>query len=404
MVCRSNKFVSNQSRKPVGYISNTLNTLFSVLSQDEFFRYNVNNPSLIGKTSFHSRTFPIFTLSGHRGYRHDDSTQGRIWKQGGQLSNLYILPDQRHQTFWSIGFDGTKNNLPFPFVTKMSTDFYDKHLKAFPRPRPVLDHEDVPFFGSLPELLRNIRESLKLNVVFVRAGGSLPDLCARCFTIKVEGGQSPGHLVLIPPKYIAGTPAHAAGPSLTEKQQDAFLSSLALLLGDAYRWQQRFRKYEEELASLIPVPSIQPNKTVYTELLYNILKDGAKILDCHAVSLYILDERSQTLSLRSCWGLPEERLLAPARSLHDSLADVEAILGQAVIINEQYMLETWKVPELFASSLCVPVASPMSILGTLWFFSDEIRDFNEKELAVVELIAGRIATELERAALLREVS
>jgi len=141
--------------------------------------------------------------------------------------------------------DGIENHLPFPFVTNMSTDFYDKHLKTFPRPRPILDHEDVPFFGSLPDLLRNIQDSLGLNVIFVRAGSTIPDLCARCFTVKVEGGQAPGHLVLIPPQHH-----HAVPSAMTEKQQDAFLSSLALLLGDAYRWQQLFRKYEEELASL----------------------------------------------------------------------------------------------------------------------------------------------------------
>lgn len=278
----------------------------------------------------------------------------------------------------------------------MNSEFYEKHLRSFPTPRPLLDYEDVPFFGSLPELLRSLQSIWGLDVVFVRAGGTLPDLMARCFTVKVEGGKSPGCLALLPPE-IPGR------CSMTPGQQNEFLSSLALLLGDAYRWQQMFRKYEEELASLVPIPSLDPNETRFTETLFDILKEGTKILDCDAASLYLLDSTKNTLKMRSCWGLPEERLLDPPRLLHDSLADLEAMLGQAVVLNEDYLLEAWPTPETFPASVCVPVASPMSIIGTLWFFSNEKREFDERDLRLMEILTGRIAAELERAALLREL-
>ena len=279
----------------------------------------------------------------------------------------------------------------------MNSDFCDQYLCSFPPPKKLLDHEDVPFFGSLPELLRSVRKITGREVVFIRAGGTLPEIGARCFPVKVDGGKLPGHLILMPAKRTRKTP-------LSEVEQEELLSSLALLLGDAYRWQQLFRKYEEELASVVPVPSFKPNDRCFSESLYNILKGGAKVLGCDAASLYILEETSKTLKLRSCWGLPEERLLDPPRKLHDSLADIEAILGQAMILNDDFLLESWKSPELFRTAICVPVASPVSILGTLWFFSDEHRDIDVKDLELMEIIAGRIAAELERAAVLRELT
>ena len=279
----------------------------------------------------------------------------------------------------------------------MSTEFYEQHLRSFPPPKPLLDHEDVPFFGSLPELLRSLRRIMGREVVFVRAGGALPDIGARCFPVKVDGGKSPGHLVLLPPKKERKTP-------MSDIEQEEWLTSLALLLGDAYRWQQLFRRYEEELASVVPVPTLKPNDRKFSETLFDILKSGAKILNYSASSLYLLDEASKSLKLRSCWGLPEERLLDPPRKLHDSLADIEAMLGHVVILNEDFLLESWMSPELFPMALCIPVSSPMSILGTLWFYAEERRLIDAKEVALLEIIAGRIAAELERVAVLRELS
>ncbi|MDR0611807.1 MAG: GAF domain-containing protein [Planctomycetaceae bacterium] len=278
----------------------------------------------------------------------------------------------------------------------MNDEFYDDNLRTFPAPKSLLDYEDVPFFGSLPELLRSIRSTFGLEIEFVRAGGTLPDMMARCFTIKVENGKSPGCLALLPSK-------HVRNHSMNVSEEEDFLMSLALLLGDAYRWQQMFRKYAGELASLLPVPATDNNESHFSETLFTILKEGAKILDCHAASFYILETKTNSLKLRSCWGLPEERLLDPPRSLHDSMADLEAILGQVVILNEDYLFEAWGAPEDFPTAVCVPVSSPMSIIGTLWFFSNRQHCFSEHDLRLLEFITGRLAAEIERASLLREL-
>ena len=51
----------------------------------------------------------------------------------------------------------------------------------------------------------------------------------------------------------------------------------------------------------------------------------------------------------------------------------------------------------------VPVVSDPMVHGTLWFFSDSKRDFSSNELAILEITAGRIAAEIEKAALVKEL-
>jgi phosphoserine phosphatase RsbU/P len=51
--------------------------------------------------------------------------------------------------------------------------------------------------------------------------------------------------------------------------------------------------------------------------------------------------------------------------------------------------------------VCVPIATPTMLLGTLWIFSHQQRDFLPRETNVLEVVAGRLAAELEREMLMR---
>ncbi|MCL2709531.1 MAG: GAF domain-containing protein [Planctomycetaceae bacterium] len=278
---------------------------------------------------------------------------------------------------------------PVPFEAILP---YDTHLLDLRRFKEVLDFKDIPLFGSLPELLQTLWLHLGLDVRFVRNGGTLPKAVEASFRIGISGGQSPGQLVLIPSRDIRK-------PKLVGEERHKFLTVLAHFVGDAYRWQHALRQYEETQAATVNVTSMQRSG----ESLLLLLKESAKLADFSAASLYLLDSQHKSLKLRSCWGLPEERLLDPPKPLHESLADVEAILGQIVVINEDYLLESWRVPEDFPMAVCLPVMTQQSVWGTLWLFSEQRRDCTEHELSLLEYIAGRVAAELERLTLHREV-
>ena len=59
------------------------------------------------------------------------------------------------------------------------------------------------------------------------------------------------------------------------------------------------------------------------------------------------------------------------------------------------------MPEDFPAAVCVPVSTPTTLLGTLWVFCNEKRDFNDRETNMLEVVAGRLASDLEREMLLR---
>ena len=120
-----------------------------------------------------------------------------------------------------------------------------------------------------------------------------------------------------------------------------------------------------------------------------------------AAALYLLDEGTTELKLRSCWGLPFDRLTASARPLQGAMADLEAMLGHAVVLNDVETRRVWNVPEDFPAAVCVPVSTPTTLLGTLWVFGNERRDFNDRQTNILEVVAGRLASDLEREMLMR---
>ena len=54
------------------------------------------------------------------------------------------------------------------------------------------------------------------------------------------------------------------------------------------------------------------------------------------------------------------------------------------------------------AAVCVPVSTSTTILGTLWIFSTAKRDFTPQQTNIIEMVAGRVASDLERAMLVRQ--
>ncbi|MDX1963313.1 MAG: SpoIIE family protein phosphatase [Pirellulales bacterium] len=169
-------------------------------------------------------------------------------------------------------------------------------------------------------------------------------------------------------------------------------------------WELRTALWEREaeLATAIPVVARSPDSAQLATRLQSLLQSLARALGCRAAAFYLLDDATTELRLRSAWGLPPERCVQPARPLAGALADLEALLGHAVVIDSPGIHTRWNVPEECAAAVCVPISSPTVPLGTLWVFADNARDFSDEQTNLCEIIAGRIAAELERSALLQD--
>jgi len=159
---------------------------------------------------------------------------------------------------------------------------------------------------------------------------------------------------------------------------------------------------EAELATAVPVLARGDESQQLARRLQTIVRSAADALRCPAAALYLLDDATTELKLRSAWGLPPQQLTQPARPLAGALADLEALLGHAVVLESPVLMPRWQVPEPCQSAVCVPVSSAENPLGTLWVFNNQARDYSAAETNLVEIVAGRLAVELERASLLSE--
>lgn len=160
---------------------------------------------------------------------------------------------------------------------------------------------------------------------------------------------------------------------------------------------------EAELAAAVPVAPRPDEESHLAERLEAILQGGAEAVGADAATLYVLNDETTQLKARACWGLSKQRLLDPPRPLRGAVADLEALVGHAVVLEDTSLLAHWKVPEEdFPSALCVPVSSPTTPLGTLWLFSCEPRDFTPEQTNMVEIVAGRLAADLDREVLMHE--
>ena len=205
-------------------------------------------------------------------------------------------------------------------------------------------------------------------------------------------------LGLIRPGFVPPAPtARVAVPLLDAV---ALAETVTQLWAEIVALREGLRSREAELAADVPVVARReaPGKTA--ERFEAILKAGAEAVGCQAAALYLLDAGTTSLKLRAAWGLPKRKLLEPARELAGAMGDLEALLGHAVVLSDPAMNRYWHAPEPSGASVCVPVSSPTTPLGTLWLFCDDPRDFGDHETNLIEVVAGRLAAELERAVLL----
>ncbi|MDX1943959.1 MAG: SpoIIE family protein phosphatase [Pirellulaceae bacterium] len=176
--------------------------------------------------------------------------------------------------------------------------------------------------------------------------------------------------------------------------------AIGALLEETNQLRHALWQREAELAAGVPVSARPDDEPHLAERLESVLQGGASAVGCQAAALYLLDETTTELKLRALVGLPADRLLAPPRPLRGAMADLEALVGHAVVLEDTSLLPHWRCPEDFPAAVCVPVSSPTMPLGTLWMFCDEPRDFSPEQTNLIEIVAGRLAADLEREMLL----
>ena len=252
-----------------------------------------------------------------------------------------------------------------------------------------------PAQNPLAEICRSFERATGWRMNFVASQAATGETWSA--TVDGEDGDPAGRLVIEPTRPAGDTAA------LCELEHARPLAlAVARLLGENNRLKRAVWEREAELAAGVPVTARPDEEAHLAERLTGVLKSGAESIGCQAAGLYLLDDATSSLKLRAAFGLPQQRLLAGPRPLRGAVADLEALVGHAVVLEDTSLLPHWRCPEPFPAAVCVPVSSPTMPLGTLWMFSQQRRDFTPEQTNLAEIIAGRIAADLEREMLLTE--
>ena len=275
-----------------------------------------------------------------------------------------------------------------------------KHLKLYTEKAPEPFRPEINTLGSLPELLKSFQRVTGWSLQYVP--GPEPNLKKDGLTwsapVNPGVGVPLGHLRLGP---VGSGPA-AASPALEQENARTLATALSGMLGELLQTRHALWQREAELAAGVPLVPHSDEQQHLADRLQAVLKGGAEAVGCQAAALYLLDEATTRLKLRSSWGLPPERMIDPPRPLRGAVADLEALLGHAVVLSDPKLMQHWKAPEDFAAAVCVPVSTPTTLLGTFWVYCTDRRDFDDRQTNILEIVAGRLAADLEREMLLHE--
>lgn len=192
-------------------------------------------------------------------------------------------------------------------------------------------------------------------------------------------------------------------PQVTMERAQGLLRAIEEMVARLEGTERALADREAELATQVLMASCWSGVGELSARMKGVLESTARSIGAVAAAVYLLDEGTRHLKMRACFGLPKSRLVQPARDLRSSMADLEALLGNAVLLNDLHAAQEWYSPEAYRSAIVVPIGTETMPHGTLWFWSDHARGYQPHEIEVANLAAGRLMSEIEHALLGGEV-
>lgn len=275
------------------------------------------------------------------------------------------------------------------------------HLRLHVEEGPKIKSPRLEEVGSLHGLCDSFRRITGWSLQ-CRAEGSLTAHTIWSRAIGQTNGDRPCVISIDSSGGFTGGNRLLSDERCSQEAAQDLAAAIADLLQELHQTRCALWQREAELAAGVPVMPHSDEHTHLAERLESVLKAGAQAVGCQAAAIYLLDDATRKLKLRACWGLPRSRFVDSPRPLRGATADLEALIGHAVIVRNAELLPNWQIPEEFRSAVCVPISSPTTPFGTMWTFCDHGRDFSVDEANLIEIVAGRIAADLERAVLLNQ--
>ncbi|MDV6033704.1 MAG: SpoIIE family protein phosphatase [Phycisphaera sp. RhM] len=201
---------------------------------------------------------------------------------------------------------------------------------------------------------------------------------------------------------MADDPAQSQPPVVKENATE--LASVARAMSkEIEELESLVRRQEIELASQATVQFSPKRSEAACEAVHLTLQRAIQAMGFDAAAIYMLDDETQYLKTRAVVGLPSERLSSEPRMLRGSRADLEAMVQDAVLMEDLHGIaaETWTPPEPFGAAVCTAIYKGDLPIGTLWLFANEPRQLDASFSAIAQMASSQITLELSSAATVR---
>jgi len=155
------------------------------------------------------------------------------------------------------------------------------------------------------------------------------------------------------------------------------------------------QQYQTQTTLIEPTENSPLLPTNASDKVANLLRFAKTELHALGAAVYLLDEATTHLRLRSMIApvayAPD---VAAVRALENSLADLEALIGNRVNVQSVEMGETWRIPQPFRYGWCLMLGTKSLPLGTLWLFFSQARTPQPAELALLDGLVNQLQSEI----------
>jgi len=217
----------------------------------------------------------------------------------------------------------------------------------------------------------------------------------RCWAAELGDAQHRiGRLVLDLPDDAASDRSFLVAQSLAEL--------FAELIGRLVASRSRLDSRTAQFSTLVDVARGLPKQNLQSALT-QLLGATIKLTGFRSAGFFLLDPTVRILKLRAQFQADPWQIPFVERRMEQSPPDLQALDEGRLVWRSQGRCEKARWLPLGASTgVCVAVGSDDGPLGTLWAFDRRDRSPSQRELHILESIAGQIASILERAVLMQE--
>jgi response regulator RpfG family c-di-GMP phosphodiesterase len=197
---------------------------------------------------------------------------------------------------------------------------------------------------------------------------------------------------------------------INDERMRQFMQNIAYEVGKVLRLSRRFTHIyksslvaREEMAILYEISNALGSTLNLAELLRLIVRNALRSFDAQVVSLMMVDEETQELSIRFAEGLSPEIMEATRIKIGEGIAGKVARTGQPLLLVDVVGLQESDLEKGIKSALSVPLKIQDKVIGVINVSKTSHYKFTEEDLKLLYNLGGLAAQAIEKAQLYQDI-